>query len=88
MQSNDQASGLQEKAYSRASSSRAVQRRAKAAELQAYNRQLREVQQLTQKTRYYDRDLSPHAKDPAYYETRLPNTDNNYKASPAAKRAI
>ena len=56
--------------------------------MQEYNKRFREVQQLTQKTKYYDRELSPNAKDPAFYETRLPNQNNNYALSPAAKRAI
>lgn len=42
---------------------------------------------LLQKTQYVDRDMSPMAKDPANFETRLPNEDKNYGLSPAAKRA-
>ena len=43
---------------------------------------------LTQKTKFYDRELSPTARDPANYEQRLPCDDKNYVKSPAAKRCI
>jgi len=34
------------------------------------------------------RQLSPLAVDPVNFETRLPNEDDNYSLSPAAKRAL
>ncbi len=43
---------------------------------------------MIQKTQYVDREMSPAAKDPANFETRLPNESLNYGKSPAAKRAI
>ena len=56
--------------------------------MEELNKTLREVQMQTQVQKYYDREQSPHAKDPAFFETRLPNEDKNYALSPAAKRAI
>ncbi len=56
--------------------------------MEELNKTLRDVQMLTQVQKYYDRDQSPLAKDPAFFETRLPNEDKNYALSPAAKRAI
>lgn len=56
--------------------------------MESLNKTLREVQMQTQVQKYYDREQSPNAKDPAFFETRLPNEDHNYALSPAAKRAI
>ena len=83
-------SEIQSVAYSnsRATSSRAARRHEQAISMQEYNKTLREAQMLIQKTQYVDRQLSPEARDPRNYETRLPNENTNYGKSPAAKRAI
>ena len=83
-------SEIQSVAYSssRATSSRAARRHEQAISMQEYNKTLREAQMLIQKTQYVDRQLSPEARDPKNYETRLPNENTNYGKSPAAKRAI
>ena len=80
-------SGLQQSAYSRATSSGAVRRRDAAKSLAAQNRLLREAQQTIQKTKYHERELSPLATKQEHFETRLLNNDMNYGLSPAAKRA-
>ena len=72
-------SGLQSAAYqhSRASSvsntTELLRRKAHKEKMLELNKTLREVQQLTQVQKYYDRETSPLAKDPANFETRLPN---------------
>lgn len=87
-------SGLQAAAYNghkRAPSEVASSQRPSriaAKSLQDYNKALREAQMRVQKTKYIDREMSPLARDPENYETRLLNDNNNYGASPAAKRAI
>ena len=69
------------------STSTAIRRRMEAQSLNEQNEALRAAQMSIQKTKYIERELSPLARDPANYETRLPNEDKNYVMSPAAKRA-
>lgn len=82
-------SGIQASAYSgsRAASSRAARRRAQSIEMQEFNRSLRDVQQLIVKNKIREHDLSPAARDPKNFETRLLNDNENYAQSPAARRA-
>jgi len=42
---------------------------------------------LITKNKIFERDLSPAAKDPNNFESRLPNENENYALSPAARRA-
>ena len=48
---------------------------------------MRDAQALIIKNPIYERDLSPGARDPANFESRLPNQTRNYNCSPVAKRA-
>ena len=72
---------------SAASSVNAHRRRMAAESLAQQNKALREAQALIQVTKYEERELSPNAKDPEFFECRLPNQNTNYALSPAAKRA-
>lgn len=42
---------------------------------------------MIQKNKYVEHEMSPRAKDPKFFETRLLNDDRNYSKSPAAMRA-
>lgn len=72
---------------SAASSVNAHRRRMAAESLAQQNKALREAQAVIQVTKYEERELSPNAKDPEFFECRLPNQNTNYALSPAAIRA-